>query len=42
MGRGCVQVEKLAVEGNGHKWSPVVRQVRMGETAPCQSVEGEP
>jgi hypothetical protein len=27
MGRGHVQVEEQAVEGNGHMWRPVVRQV---------------
>jgi hypothetical protein len=42
MGRGRVRVEKLAVDGNGHRWRPVVRQVHRGETAPCWSVEGEP
>jgi len=32
-GRGHVQVEEQAVEGNGPKWRPVVGQVCRGEMA---------
>jgi hypothetical protein len=39
--QGHVQVEELAVEGNGPKWMPVVRQVCNGEMVPCQSEEKE-
>jgi len=39
---GHVQIEELAVEGNGPKWMPVVRQVYNGHIAPCQSEEKEP
>jgi hypothetical protein len=34
MGTGHVQVEEQAVEGNGPKWRPVVRQVCKEEMAP--------
>ena len=37
MGWGRVQVEKQAVEGNGPKWRPVVRQV-CKEVRPCVGV----
>ena len=37
-----VRIEEQAVEGNGHKWKPVARQVCMGETALCWSEEEEP
>ena len=40
-GRGHVLVEKQAVEGNGPKWRPVVRQSCKGETAPCWNEEEE-
>jgi hypothetical protein len=40
--QGHVQVEELAVEGNGPKWMPVVRQVCNGQMAPCQGEENEP
>ena len=39
---GHVQVEEQAVEGNGPKGGPVVRQGCMGEMTPCQSKEEEP
>jgi hypothetical protein len=39
MGRGHVQVEEQAVEGNGPKWKLVVRQGCKGETTPYQSKE---
>jgi hypothetical protein len=41
MGRGHVQVEGQAVEGNGPKWKHVVRQGCKGEMTPYQSKEEE-
>ena len=40
-GRGHVQVEEQAVEGNGPKWRPVVRQEYVGETALYRSEDLE-
>jgi len=42
MRRGCVQVEEQAMEGNGPKWRPIVRQGCKGGTALCRSEEGDP
>jgi hypothetical protein len=40
--RGLVRVEEQALEGNGPKWRPAVRQRYKGETAPYRSQEEEP
>jgi len=39
MGRGHLQVEEQAVEGNGPKWKLVVRQGCNGEMTPYRSKE---